>query len=400
MINSKEFIEALADLEEESGIDKATLLEALELALVSAYNKNYGSSQNARVSINEETGEIKVYDSHEVVPTIDDIVDDELQITEEYAKRFNPDIKAGETLEIEITPDTFGRIAAQTAKQVVMQRIREAERGIIYDQYADKENTIMSAAVSRVERGNVYVQIGKAEGMMPASETVYSERYNVNDRIKVYIIEVKKTNKGPQIICSRTHPNLVQKLFELEVPEIRQNLVEIKSIAREAGQRTKISVASNENDIDPVGACVGHKGMRIEHVVEELKGEKIDVVPWSLNPIEYIGNALRPAKVILVQVNEDEKSAKVIVPDYQLSLAIGKEGQNARLAAKLTGWKIDIKSQSQSEEEAFGRDDEDIDEEEILEETETVEEEPRDVLDDLSEEEISMDFDEELSLDD
>ena len=400
MINSKEFIEALADLEEESGIDKATLLEALELALVSAYKKNYGSSQNARVSINEETGEIKVYDSHEVIPTIDDIVDDELQITEEYAKRFNPDIKAGETLEIEITPDTFGRIAAQTAKQVVMQRIREAERGIIYDQYADKENTIMSAAVSRVERGNVYVQIGKAEGMIPASETVYSERYNVNDRIKVYIIEVKKTNKGPQIICSRTHPNLVQKLFELEVPEIRQNLVEIKSIAREAGQRTKISVASNENDIDPVGACVGHKGMRIEHVVEELKGEKIDVVPWSLNPIEYIGNALRPAKVVLVQVNEDEKSAKVIVPDYQLSLAIGKEGQNARLAAKLTGWKIDIKSQSQSEEEAFGRDDEDIDEEEILEETETVEEEPRDVLDDLSEEEISMDFDEELSLDD
>jgi len=400
MINSKEFIEALADLEEESGIDKATLLEALELALVSAYKKNYGSSQNARVSINEETGEIKVYDSHEVVPTIDDIVDDEQQITEEYAKRFNPDIKAGETLEIEITPDTFGRIAAQTAKQVVMQRIREAERGIIYDQYADKENTIMSAAVSRVERGNVYVQIGKAEGMIPASETVYSERYNVNDRIKVYIIEVKKTNKGPQIICSRTHPNLVQKLFELEVPEIRQNLVEIKSIAREAGQRTKISVASNENDIDPVGACVGHKGMRIEHVVEELKGEKIDVVPWSLNPIEYIGNALRPAKVVLVQVNEDEKSAKVIVPDYQLSLAIGKEGQNARLAAKLTGWKIDIKSQSQSEEEAFGRDDEDIDEEEILEDTETVEEEPRDVLDDLSEEEISMDFDEELSLDD
>ena len=400
MINSKEFIEALADLEEESGIDKATLLEALELALVSAYKKNYGSSQNARVSINEETGEIKVYDSHEVVPTIDDIVDDEQQITEEYAKRFNPDIKAGETLEIEITPDTFGRIAAQTAKQVVMQRIREAERGIIYDQYADKENTIMSAAVSRVERGNVYVQIGKAEGMIPASETVYSERYNVNDRIKVYIIEVKKTNKGPQIICSRTHPNLVQKLFELEVPEIRQNLVEIKSIAREAGQRTKISVASNENDIDPVGACVGHKGMRIEHVVEELKGEKIDVVPWSLNPIEYIGNALRPAKVVLVQVNEDEKSAKVIVPDYQLSLAIGKEGQNARLAAKLTGWKIDIKSQSQSEEEAFGRDDEDIDEEEILEDTETVEDEPRDVLDDLSEEEISMDFDEELSLDD
>ena len=389
MINSKEFIEALADLEEESGIDKATLLEALELALVSAYKKNYGSSQNARVSINEETGEIKVYDSHEVVPTIDDIVDDEQQITEEYAKRFNPDIKAGETLEIEITPDTFGRIAAQTAKQVVMQRIREAERGIIYDQYADKENTIMSAAVSRVERGNVYVQIGKAEGMIPASETVYSERYNVNDRIKVYIIEVKKTNKGPQIICSRTHPNLVQKLFELEVPEIRQNLVEIKSIAREAGQRTKISVASNENDIDPVGACVGHKGMRIEHVVEELKGEKIDVVPWSLNPIEYIGNALRPAKVVLVQVNEDEKSAKVIVPDYQLSLAIGKEGQNARLAAKLTGWKIDIKSQSQSEEEAFGRDDEDIDEEEILEDTETVEDEPRDVLDDLSEEEIS-----------
>ena len=254
-----------------------------------------------------------------------------------------------------MTPKDFGRIAAQTAKQVVVQRIREAERGIIFDQYAEKENEVLTAIVHRVERGNVYVEMGRAEGIIPVSETVYTEQYNINDRLKVYVLEVKKTNKGPQIIVSRTHPSLIKRLFEMEVPEIRQGIVQIKSIAREAGGRTKMAVWSDEKDIDPVGACVGHKGTRIEKVVEELRGEKIDVVPWSSDSIEFIANALRPAKVVMVQVNEDEKAAKVIVPDYQLSLAIGKEGQNARLAAKLTGWKIDIKSQSQIEQEVFGK---------------------------------------------
>jgi len=369
-----EFMEALAELEQESGIKKDILLDAIEQALVSAYKKNYGSSQNAKVDINEETGEIKVYDTHYVVATIDDIEDDDQQITLEYAKKFKEDIQVGDVLKTEITPDSFGRIAAQTAKQVVMQRIREAERGIIYDQYSDRENDILTATISRVDRGNVFIQFGKAEGMMPSAETVYNEQYNINDRLKVYVIEVKKTNKGPQIICSRTHSALIRKLFELEVPEIKQGIVEIKSVAREAGQRTKIAVACNDSDIDPVGACVGHKGMRIEHVVEELRGEKIDVVPWSSDPIEYIANALRPAKVLMVQINLDEKAAKVVVPDYQLSLAIGKEGQNARLAAKLTGWKIDIKSQSQSEAEVFGKD-----------ETEEAEAENADVLADLPE---------------
>ncbi|MEG0784795.1 MAG: transcription termination factor NusA, partial [Christensenella sp.] len=282
------------------------------------------------------------------------ITDAETQITVEAAKEINPKYEAGDVVETEVTPREFGRIAAQTAKQVVVQRIREAERGIIYDQYAEKENEVLTAIVHRIERGNIYVEMGRAEGIIPVSETVYSEQYNINDRLKVYVLEVKKTNKGPQIIVSRTHPSLIKRLFEFEVPEIRQNIVQIKSIAREAGARTKIAVWSDEKDIDPVGACVGHKGTRIERVVDELGGEKIDVVPWSSDPIEFIANALRPAKVVMVQINEDEKAAKVIVPDYQLSLAIGKEGQNARLAAKLTGWKIDIKSQSQTEQEVFG----------------------------------------------
>ena len=349
-----EFMNALEELESERGIQKAVLLEAIELALISAYKKHYGSTLNARVDIDETTGEIKVYEIRDVVEEIDEENQD-TQISLADAQQIDPMLQVGQVYQKEVTPKEFGRIAAQTAKQVVMQRIREAERGIIYDKFSEKENELLNATVSRIDRGNVFVQFGKAEGMIPSSETVYTEQYNLNDRIKVYVIEVKKTNKGPQIIVSRTHPYLIKKLFELEVPEIKQGLVEIKSIAREAGQRTKIAVAANEKDIDPVGACVGHKGMRIEHVVEELRGEKIDVVPWSSDPIEFIANSLRPAKGVMVQINLDEKAAKVVVPDYQLSLAIGKEGQNARLAAKLTGWKIDIKSQSQSEEQVFGK---------------------------------------------
>jgi len=344
-----EFMEALSDLEHDKGIKKDVLLEAIETALISAYKRHFGTDQNARVEIDGDTGEIKVFAIKNVV---DEVEDEDTEISVEDAHAIHEKYEAGDVLETEVTPRDFGRIAAQTAKQVVVQRIREAERGIIYDQYSEKENEVLTAIVHRIERGNVYVELGRAEGIIPVSETVYSEQYNINDRLKVYVLEVKKTNKGPQIIVSRTHPALIKRLFEIEVPEIRQNVVQIKSIAREAGGRTKIAVWSDEKDVDPVGACVGHKGTRIEKVVEELGGEKIDVVPWSSDPIEFIANALRPAKVVMVQINEDEKAAKVIVPDYQLSLAIGKE--DARLAAKLTGWKIDIKSQSQTEQEVFG----------------------------------------------
>lgn len=346
-----EFMNALSDIEHDKGIKKDVLIEAIEMALITAYKRHFGNNENARAEINPDTGEVRVFAIKRVV---DNIEEDGAEITLEDARKINAAYELGDTLEEEVTPRDFGRIAAQTAKQVVVQRIREAERGIIYEQFAEQENEVLTAIVHRLERGNIFVELGRAEGIIPAGETVPGEHYNINSRLKVYVLEVKKTNKGPQIVVSRTHPSLIKKLFELEVPEIRQNTVVIKSIAREAGGRTKIAVWSDDKDIDPVGSCVGHKGTRIEKVVEELNGEKIDVVPWSADPIEFIANALRPAKVVMVQINEDEKAAKVIVPDYQLSLAIGKEGQNARLAAKLTGWKIDIKSKSQIEEEVFG----------------------------------------------
>jgi N utilization substance protein A len=387
-----EFINALNEIENDKGIKKEVLIEAIEMALISAYKKHYGNTQNARVDIDGETGEIKVF---EVKNIVDEVEDPDVDISLEDARKVNPTYIVGDVYEVEVTPKEFGRIAAQTAKQVVVQRIREAERGIIYDKYSEKENDILTATVHRIDRGNVFVEFGKAEGIIPASETVYTEQYNINDRMKVYVIEVKKTNKGPQIIVSRTHPFLIKKLFELEVPEIKQGIVQIKSIAREAGQRTKIAVYSDEKDVDPVGACVGHKGMRIERVVDELRGEKIDVVPWSSDPIEFIANSLRPAKVLMVQIKADEKAAKVIVPDYQLSLAIGKEGQNARLAAKLTGWKIDIKSQTQSEEEVFGKMDADEEaQNESAESEEPINEEELPAIDEGEIEEVlSEDFD-------
>lgn len=346
-----EFMEALKDIERDKGIKKEVLIEAIETALVSAYKKHFGNDEDARAKIDDITGEVHVFAIKKVV---DEIGEEGSEILLENARKINAAYEVGDTLEEEVTPADFGRIAAQTAKQVVVQRIREAERGIIYEQFAEQENEVLTAIIHRLERGNIYVELGRAEGIIPIGETVPGEHYNINGRLKVYILEVKKTNKGPQIVVSRTHPSLIKKLFEFEVPEIKQKAVIIKSIAREAGGRTKIAVWSDDKDIDPVGSCVGHKGTRIEKVVEELNGEKIDVVPWSADPIEFIANALRPAKVVMVQINEDEKAAKVIVPDYQLSLAIGKEGQNARLAAKLTGWKIDIKSKSQLEEEVFG----------------------------------------------
>jgi len=331
-------------LEKEKGIDKDTLIEAIEAALISAYKRSFGSSQNVKVSIDRETGDFKVYALKKVTANPQNEL---LEISIENAKKINPDFEENDIVEIEVTPRKFGRIAAQTAKQVVVQRIREAERGIIYNEFSNKEGEIVTGVVQRIERKNVIIDLGKAAAILAPSEQIPGEEYKFNDRIKTYIIEVKKTTKGPQILVSRTHPGIIKRLFELEVPEIYEGIVEIKSIAREPGSRTKIAVYSKDENVDPVGACVGQKGTRVQAVVDELRGEKIDIIKWSSNPEEYISSSLSPAKVIRVDINEEEKSAKVTVPDFQLSLAIGKEGQNARLAAKLTGWKIDIKSESQ-----------------------------------------------------
>jgi len=341
---SAELLLALEQLEKERGINKETLIEALEQALISAYKRNFGSAQNVEVNIDRVTGEIRVY----VLKTIvDEVEDPATEISIEQAKRFGADFEVGDIVEVEVTPRKFGRIAAQTAKQVVMQRIREAERGIIYDEFSNKEEDIVSGVISRFDRKNVIIDLGRVEAIMPPSEQTPGEKYNVHDRIKVYVINVKKTNKSPQVFVSRTHPGLVKRLLELEVPEIADGTVEIKTIAREAGSRTKIAIASRNEDVDPVGACVGQRGSRIRAIVDELRGEMIDVIKWSSNPEEYIAASLSPAKVLQVDIDEENKVARVVVPDFQLSLAIGKEGQNARLAAKLTGWKIDIKSESQ-----------------------------------------------------
>ena len=351
---STEFLSALTALEKEKGIDKSVLIDAIENALVSAYKKNYGSVQDVRVEVDDTSGAYRVFAKKTVVEAIEDA---EAEVSLAEAQKINIAYEPGDIIEMEVTPGSFGRIAAQTAKQVVVHRLREAERGIVFDKFIEREGEVMTASIHRVDKNSVLLEIDGAEGMMPAAECIPSERYNVNDHIKVYVMEVRKTTKGPQIVVSRTHPGLLKRLFEIEVPEIMQNIVHIKSIAREAGSRTKIAVHSDDENVDPVGSCVGQKGSRIDRIVAELGNEKIDVIPWSPDPIEFIANSLRPAKVLMVQINESEKAAKVVVPDYQLSLAIGREGQNARLAAKLTGWKIDIKSQSQIEQTLFADDD-------------------------------------------
>ncbi|NLC77918.1 MAG: transcription termination/antitermination protein NusA [Clostridia bacterium] len=342
-----EFVEALEEIARSKGIDAEVLLEAIEAALISAYKKNFGSLQNVRVELSRTTGEFKVFSRKEVVAEVED---ERTEITLPEARKINPNLELGDIVEFEVTPKEFGRIAAQTAKQVVVQRIREAERNIIYDEYVNKEQDIITGIVQRQEAGNVFIDLGKTEAILTPQEQMPGEEYNPHDRIKAYIVEVKKTTKGPQIVVSRTHPGLLKRLFELEVPEIADGTVEIKSVAREAGSRSKIAVSSRDENVDPVGACVGPKGTRVQTIVNELKGEKVDIVKWSNDPVVYVANALSPAKVISVYVDEEAKTARVIVPDYQLSLAIGKEGQNARLAAKLTGCKIDIKSESQAEQ--------------------------------------------------
>lgn len=344
---SSELLDALDRLEKEKGISRDVIVEAIEAALVSAYKRNFNQAQNVRTDFNLTTGTMHVYARKEVV---DEVFDSRLEIAIEEARKINPNYEIGDIVEIEVTPKEFGRIAAQTAKQVVTQRVREAERGIIYEEFVDREDDIMTGIVQRKDNRYVYVSLGKTEALLPVHEQMQNEQYNHNDRMKVYITKVEKTTKGPQIFISRSHPNLLKRLFELEVPEIYEGIVEIKSVAREAGDRSKVSVWSDNPDVDPVGSCVGPKGSRVQAVVDELNGEKIDIVKFSKDPVEFVANALSPSKVLEVIVNEEEKSTVVIVPDYQLSLAIGKRGQNARLAAKLTNWKIDIKSESDARE--------------------------------------------------
>lgn len=342
---NKEFIQAIEDLEKERHIPKDVLIEAIESALVSAYKKNYGTSQNVRVDINEETGDINVYMRMDIV---DEVEDEFTQISLDEARDIDYRYEVGDVVEYQVTPRDFGRIAAQTAKQVVVQRIREAERGMIFDDYITRQGEIVTGTVQRISNETLFINIGRTEGILSANEQVPGEHYKVNDRLKVYIMDVKKTNKGPQVFLSRSHPGLVKRLFELEVPEIEDGTVEIKGIAREAGSRTKMAVYTEFENVDPVGACVGTRGARVQAIVDELHGEKIDIIAWSEDPQELIASVLSPAKVEKVLPAEDgEKAATVVVPDYQLSLAIGKEGQNVRLAAKVSGWKIDIKSHSQ-----------------------------------------------------
>lgn len=386
---NQEFIDALNEIEKEKGISKEIVFEALESALVSSYRKNYGTSQNVIVNMNRETGEIKLFASKDVV---DEVEDDQLQISLEEAKKIDPSYEVGDVYNLEIHPKNFGRIAAQTAKQVVIQRIKDAERDIVFDEYVEREKEIITGVVQRKAYNNVYVDLGTTEAILPYSEQISNERYDHGDRYKMLILSVEKSTKGPQIVLSRSHPDLIKRLFELEVPEVSEGIVEIYSISREAGSRTKIAVFSRDPEVDPLGACVGYKGQRVNSIVDEIHNEKIDIVIYEKEMDKFIANSLSPSKVEKVFVNEAEKSALAIVPDYQLSLAIGKEGQNVRLAAKLTGWKIDIKSKEQFE--AY-LEDRGITEEELAEEFESAK---KDVSDDLeAEDDITLENSDEVS---
>lgn len=348
---SIDFIEALSDIEREKGISKELLIDAIEAAMISSYKRNFNSAQNVRVDINRQTGVVKVYARKTVM---EEMLDMRTEISLHAAREMNSNYQLNDIVEIEVTPRDFGRIAAQTAKQVVTQRIREAERGLIYNAFIEKEEDIVTGIIQRQDTRNVYIDLGKVEAVLPLNEIMPNETFKQGERVKAYITKVENTTKGPQIILSRTHPGLLKRLFELEVPEIFQGVVEIRSVAREAGFRSKIAVHSRNPEVDPVGSCVGPKGLRVQTIVNELRGEKIDIVRWMEDIKEYVANSLSPSKVLEVTVFESEKMARVIVPDYQLSLAIGIKGQNARLAAKLTGWKIDIKSEAQAEQE-YGR---------------------------------------------
>jgi N utilization substance protein A len=344
-----DFLLAITQLSAEKNLPKDVVLNAVEAALVSAYKKDsFSSNQNIAVKINPNTGAVEVWAEKTVVEKPQDR---ETEISLREAKKIKSDIKVGEAVLVESTPANAGRIAAQTAKQVILQRLHEAEHSAIFEEYADKEGEVVSGVVQRFEAGQAFIELGRTEAILPASEQVRTERYRVGQHLKVVLLQVARTTKGPRVIVSRSHPELLRRLFELEVPEVYNGTVEIKSIAREAGFRSKIAVAAKQEGIDPVGCCVGLRGIRIQNIVSELNGEKIDVVMWSPDPATFIANALSPAHIVGVQLNNEEQVASVIVPDKQLSLAIGKEGQNARLAAKLTGWRIDIKSASTAEAE-------------------------------------------------
>lgn len=345
--DNRELIEALDELEKEKEISKDIILEAIENSLLAACKNHFGKSDNIKVNINRETGEVTVFAEKDIV---EDVNDPAMEISLSDAKKISEDKETGDKVDIVVTPKDFGRIAAQKAKQVVVQKIREEERKVIYNQYYEKEKDIITGVVQRVIGNNISVNIGKIDTILTESEQVKTEHLRPSDRIKLYVVEVKDTTKGPRITVSRTHPELVKRLFEYEVTEIADGTVEIMGIAREAGSRTKMAVYSSNPDVDPVGACVGVNGSRVNAIVEELRGEKIDIINWSDEPKVLIENALSPAKVLSVEVDVEEKKASVSVPDFQLSLAIGKEGQNARLAARLTGYKIDIKSEPVPEE--------------------------------------------------
>lgn len=345
---NEEFILALNQLESEKGIKKDIVFEALEAALISSYKKNFGmSNQNIVVDINKENGNIKIFKEMTVV---DEVEDEDTEISLEDAEEISSKYKVGSIVRIEIDPMKFGRIAAQTAKQVVIQKIKDAEKDIIYDDFIDREGELITGQVQRSSKGYVFIDLGKSEGILPPNEQIKDEDYSHGNRYKMIILEVKKTPKGPQIILSRSHPNLIKRLFELEVPEIHDGIVEVFNISREAGSRTKIAVFSKSEDVDPLGACVGFKGARVKAILDSIGEEKIDIIIWDRDIDHFIANALSPSNVEKVFIDDSNKQALVVVPDYQLSLAIGKEGQNVRLAAKLTNWKIDIKSVSQFEE--------------------------------------------------
>ena len=344
-IDNKELVIAMEELEKERGIEKAYLLQSIEDALVIAYKKNFDSAENVKVVMEETTGQIHVYSQKEVV---EEVEDENLQISKADAKKYEKKAVVGDIINIEIVPKDFGRIAAQTAKQVIMQKIREVERNMVYTEYNDRKGEIVSGIIQKADGGTVVLDLGKLEGIMPLKEQISTENYRVNDKIKAYVVSVERGLKGiPQVLVSRNHPDFVRKLFEFEIPEIYEGLIEIKSVSRDAGNRSKVAVYSTNPDIDPVGSCVGPKGIRIQNIINELNGEKIDVIEWNEDPATFISAALLPAQVMAIDVKEEEKFAQVIVPDDQLSLAIGKAGQNARLAARLVKWKIDIKSETQ-----------------------------------------------------
>ena len=350
---NKDFLDALTELEREKNISKEDIITAIEDAVELAYKKNYGNYPNVRVLVDREDGEVLVLMSKEVVSEVED---DMMEVSLEEARSYDERYEVGDVIEYQVDPKDFGRIAAQTAKQVVVQRIREAERRNSYDEFVNKQGEIVTAKIERINNGTMFLSVGNSEGILPLSEQVKTESFNVGDRIKVYVIDVKKATKGPQIFLSRSHPGLVRRLFELEVPEISDGTVEIKGIAREAGSRTKIAVYSHDENVDPVGACVGNRGTRVQSIVDELFGEKIDIIVWDEDPAVLISNVLKPAEVEGVYINyvsEKEKMATAVVPEQQLSLAIGREGQNVRLAARVSGWKIDIKSKSQLEDSGF-----------------------------------------------